>query len=114
MNLQIINELASKVNQIEELLLDIDCNLPKVAPDMYSALITKKFVLNLLGSLQTIKEDLVKYKNGESFKDEQKRALKEQEQIQEFIKKNVFKIDNTNDDDHGGSGFMFLPPFDKK
>jgi hypothetical protein len=108
MNLQIINELSVKVNQIEELLLDIDYNLPKVAPDMYSALITKKFILNLLNNLQIIREDLYKYKNGESFKDEQKKILKQQEKLQDFINKNIFKIDK-NDDDNGG-----FPPFDTK
>lgn len=108
LDLQKINESQALVNQIETLLVELEGNIQKAAPDILSAIETKKIVINLLTGLNVVKQDLEKYKNGKSLKTEKEEEQQATEIVKQlFLKYYKNKKKNNNDDDGMGG----LPNF---
>jgi hypothetical protein len=66
MNIQLAQKLFQKATEAEIALLDIEVEIGKLAPDLYSNIEAKKNILQILRAVATLKDDLIRFREGKA------------------------------------------------
>jgi hypothetical protein len=66
MNIQLADKLLQKTSEAEALLLEIEVEVGKLAPDSYSNLECKKNLIQILKAVSTVREDLLLFREGKA------------------------------------------------
>lgn len=85
MNVPLANKLEEKVNQVYQLILEIDANIPQIAPDTHSVIESKGNIVGLLQRVALLKEDIARFRDGKALPNTKKLAEKAFDELSQKI-----------------------------
>ena len=66
MDIQLADKLAKKLNEVEQLLIEVENEIGDIAPDSKSSLAAKYLLLHILNDILQAKNDIATFRDGES------------------------------------------------